>query len=163
MLGPHQAHFILQESIPITPLFGITKFNSLFILKHFKKQKEKWKRLAEEKMATNFIENEILEPKKMLRMKNGRVRIILKKKLKSGKLFEEWDLEKIFSKLQIVRWEMARGPKVKSCTRTWGATDTSLQSWWLQLSFSSFYNSDNPLFKQKAARFHSTSYKGSFH
>lgn len=69
-------------------------------------------------MATNFIENEILEPKKMLRMKNGRVRIILKKKLKSGKLFEEWDLEKIFSKLQIVRWEMARGPKVKSCTRT---------------------------------------------
>ena len=33
---PTRAHFILPESISITPLFGITELDSMLISKHFK-------------------------------------------------------------------------------------------------------------------------------
>ena len=36
MQAPTKALFILPESIPITPLFGITEFDSSLISRHFK-------------------------------------------------------------------------------------------------------------------------------
>ena len=59
-----------------------------------------------------YWENGFLEPKKNAKDENGRVEIIFKKKLKFQKLFKERDLEKLFSKLKIVKWKIAHGSKV---------------------------------------------------
>ena len=49
MSAPTKAHFILHKSIPIAPLFGITGFDFLLILKYFKNSWNLWKLFAKEK------------------------------------------------------------------------------------------------------------------
>ena len=62
--APTKALFILPESILITPLFGITKFDSLLISKHFKKQRKYEQLLARNKGGSKaLLKNVILEPK----------------------------------------------------------------------------------------------------
>ena len=51
---PTRAHFILPESIPITPLFGITELDSLHISKHFKKQRKYENCLLEMKVVVKL-------------------------------------------------------------------------------------------------------------
>ena len=52
-------------------------------------------RLAEKKMATNFLlENGFSKPKKNAKDEKWEIWNYLKKKLKSEELFEKWDLEK---------------------------------------------------------------------
>ena len=49
-----KARFILPESIPITPLFGITEFDSLLISKHFKNRGSMKNCLPEMKVAAKL-------------------------------------------------------------------------------------------------------------
>ena len=109
MLGPHHRHFILHESIPITPLSKITSLNSR-LFQNILKSWKLWKMHAKENDSKFYWKTNFWSLRKMRRMKN----------LEIWNYLTTWILKIIykrgfgesFSKSKMMEQEVARGPKV---------------------------------------------------